>query len=56
MITFPVLFINLLSILMMGGVLVAIYSVRDKRGARELFIASLWMVFWAMSSLGTVKK
>ena len=36
---------------MMGGVLVAIYSVRDKRGARELFIASLWMVFWAMSSL-----
>ena len=50
MITFPVLFINLLSIFVMGGVLVAIYSVKGKHAAIELFIASSWMLLWAISS------
>ena len=50
MITFPVLFINVLSVLMMVLVLLACWRARAKQGAPELFIASIFMVIWAVGS------
>lgn len=50
MITFPVLFINLLSIIMMGLVIAAAWMVRTKRAAKEFFIASCFMLIWSIGS------
>lgn len=50
MISFPILFINLLSIIMMLIVTVTIWNIRDKNGAKELFFASLFMLFWSIGS------
>lgn len=50
MISFPILFINLLSILMMLTVTVSIWKIRDKNGAQQLFFASLFMLIWSIGS------
>ena len=50
MITFPVLFINLLSILMLGILLVVIFVERERIAARELLIATSWMLLWSLCS------
>ncbi len=50
MISFPVLFINLLSIVMMLIVTVTIWNIRDKNGAKHLFFASLFMLVWSIGS------
>lgn len=50
MIDFPVIFINVTSIAIMGFVLFAAYRRRDKQAAAELSIASLFMILWAVSS------
>ena len=51
MISFPILFINLLSIIMMLIVTVSIWIIRDKNGAQQLFIAALFMLIWSIGSL-----
>ncbi len=51
MLSFPVLFINLLSIGMLSGVLYAVWRVKEKHAARELFIAIIFMLVWAVTSL-----
>lgn len=51
MISFPILFINLLSIFMMLAVTVSIWILRDKDGAKQLFVASLFMLIWSVGSL-----
>jgi len=50
MITFPVLFINVLAVIMMALVLLACWRVRAKQGAPELFITSIFMTIWAVGS------
>ena len=50
MVTFPVLFINLFSILMMMVAMVVIWHIREKNGGLQLFGASLFMLFWAVGS------
>lgn len=50
MISFPILFINLLSIIMMLTVTIIIWNIRDKNGAKELFLASLFMLLWSIGS------
>lgn len=50
MISFPILFINLLSIVMMLIVTLTIWNIRDKNGAKQLFFASLFMLFWSIGS------
>lgn len=50
MVTFPVLFINLFSMLMMGVVTEVVWRFRDKGGGLQLFIASFCMLFWAVGS------
>lgn len=50
MLSFPVLFFNLLSIGMLVGVLVAVWRVRSKRAANELFVAVLFMLIWSLTS------
>lgn len=50
MISFPILFINLLSIVMMLIVTLVIWKIRDKNGAKQLFFASLCMLIWSIGS------
>ncbi len=50
MITFPVLFINVLAVIMMALVILACWRVRAKQGASELFVASIFMIIWALGS------
>lgn len=50
MLSFPVLFFNLLSIGMLLGVLIAVWRVRSKRAASELFVAVLFMLVWSLTS------
>ncbi len=50
MISFPILFINLSSIVMMFIVTLTIWNIRDKNGAKQLFIASLFMLIWSIGS------
>ncbi|MDY0290001.1 MAG: diguanylate cyclase [Sphaerochaeta sp.] len=50
MISFPILFINLLSVVMMLTVTITIWNIRDKNGAKQLFFASLCMLFWSVGS------
>nr|WP_321262193.1 diguanylate cyclase [uncultured Sphaerochaeta sp.] len=50
MLSFPVLFFNLLSIGMLLGVLIAVWRVRSKRAASELFITVLFMLIWSLTS------
>jgi diguanylate cyclase (GGDEF)-like protein len=50
MLSFPVLFFNLLSIGMLLSVLVAVWKVRSKRAAKELFITVLFMLVWSVTS------
>lgn len=50
MISFPILFINLLSIVMMLLVTIVIWKIHDKDGAKQLFIASLFMLLWSIGS------
>ncbi|HKL58570.1 MAG TPA: diguanylate cyclase [Sphaerochaeta sp.] len=50
MISFPILFINLLSIVMMLIVTITIWNIRDKNGAMQLFVASLFMLLWSIGS------
>ena len=50
MISFPILFINLLSIVMMLTVTIIIWNIRDKNGAKQLFHASLFMLIWSIGS------
>lgn len=54
MVSFPVLFINLTSIIMMGCVLFSAYRMRDKQAATELFVTSLFMILWAVGSFAEV--
>lgn len=51
MVISPVLFINLLSIVIMLIVTIPIWKIRDKNGAKELFFISLFMLFWSVGSL-----
>ncbi len=50
MVSFPILFINLLSIVMMLIVIVTIWNIRDQNGAKQLFVASLFMLLWSIGS------
>ena len=50
MISFPIIFINFLSIVMMMVVTITIWNIRDKNGAIQLFFASLCMLFWSIGS------
>ncbi len=50
MISFPILFINLLSIIMMLTVTLTIWNIRDKNGAKQLFVASMFMLIWSIGS------
>lgn len=47
----PMLFINLFSIFTMLIVIIPIWRIRDKNGARELFFVLLFMLVWSMGSL-----
>lgn len=50
MISFPILFVNLLSIVMMSLVTFTIWKIRDKDGAKQLFFASFCMLLWSVGS------
>ena len=52
MITFPVLFINLSSILLICTVMLAIWRSRAKTAGHQLMVASLFMFIWAIGSFG----
>ncbi|MBI9094229.1 MAG: hypothetical protein JEY71_05045 [Sphaerochaeta sp.] len=50
MISFPILFVNLFSIVMMLIVTLSIWNIRENNGAKQLFVASLFMLIWSIGS------
>ena len=50
MISFPVIFINLLSIVMMVIVTLSIWNIRDENAAKQLFLTSMFMLLWSIGS------